>query len=54
MLHAQLTGTITNDKGEILPFANVYLEGTTRGTTANTEGVYFFDLPNGAYRIVYQ
>jgi hypothetical protein len=52
--HAQLTGTITNTKGEILPFANVYLEGTTRGTTANTEGVYFFDIPNGAYRIVYQ
>jgi hypothetical protein len=52
--HAQLTGTITNTKGEILPFANVYLEGTTRGTTANTEGGYFFDIPNGTYRIVYQ
>jgi hypothetical protein len=51
---AQLTGKITNAKGETLPFANVYLEGTTRGTTANTEGSYFFDLPNGAYRIVYQ
>ena len=52
--HAQLTGKITDAKGDILPFTNVYLEGTTRGTTANTEGVYFFDLPNGAYRIVYQ
>jgi hypothetical protein len=54
IVHAQLTGTITNTKGEILPFANVYLEGTTRGTTANTEGVYFFDIPNGTYRVVYQ
>lgn len=52
--HAQLTGKITDAKGDALPFTNVYLEGTTRGTTANTEGVYFFDLPDGAYRIVYQ
>ena len=52
--NAQLTGKITNSKGEILPFANVYLEGTTRGTTANTEGSYFFDLPNGTYHVVYQ
>jgi hypothetical protein len=52
--NAQLTGKITNAKGEILPFTNVYLEGTTRGTTANTEGSYFFDLPNGTYRVVYQ
>jgi hypothetical protein len=54
LANAQLTGKITNAKGEILPFANVYLEGTTRGTTANTEGSYFFDLPNGTYRVVYQ
>ncbi len=52
--YAQLTGKITDTKGTVLPFTNVYLEGTTRGTTANTEGVYFFDLPDGAYRIVYQ
>jgi hypothetical protein len=52
--NAQLTGKITNAKGETLPFANVYLEGTTRGTTANTEGSYFFDVPNGTYRVVYQ
>jgi Family of unknown function (DUF5686)/CarboxypepD_reg-like domain len=52
--NAQLTGKITNSKGEVLPFANVYLEGTTRGTTANTEGSYFFDVPNGTYRVVYQ
>ncbi|MDZ7880868.1 MAG: DUF5686 and carboxypeptidase regulatory-like domain-containing protein [Saprospiraceae bacterium] len=54
IVHAQLTGTISNAKGEILPFANVYLEGTTRGTTANTEGGYFFDLADGTYSIVFQ
>ena len=52
--NAQLTGKITDSKGDNLPFANVYLEGTTRGTTANTEGSYFFDIPDGTYRVVYQ
>jgi Family of unknown function (DUF5686)/CarboxypepD_reg-like domain len=51
---AQLSGTITNAKGEPLPFANVYIENTTRGTTANTEGGYLFDLQNGTYRLVFQ
>jgi hypothetical protein len=54
ILNAQLNGKITDNKGESLPFANVYVEGTTRGTTANTEGVYSLDLENGAYRIVFQ
>ncbi len=51
---SQLRGIITDDKGETLPFANVYIDGTTRGTSANTEGVYFLDLKNGTYRIVFQ
>jgi hypothetical protein len=54
LTYAQLTGTIQNAKGEPLPFANVYIEGTTQGTTANTEGVYFFDVKNGSYHIVFQ
>ena len=53
-IQAQLMGKITNAKGEPLPFANVYVENTTLGTTANTEGVYTLDLKNGAYRIVFQ
>jgi hypothetical protein len=53
-LNAQLNGKITDSKGESLPFTNVYIEGTTRGTTANTEGYYSLDLENGAYRIVFQ
>jgi hypothetical protein len=52
--HAQLTGLIMDSKGEPLPFANVYIEGSTRGTSANTEGIYTFDLSNGTYRIVFQ
>ncbi len=53
-LQAQLNGRITDNKGEPLPFANIYIEGTTRGTTANTEGYYTLDLSNGTYRIVFQ
>ena len=53
-LFAQLSGRITDAKGEPLPFANVYIEGTTHGTTANTEGYYSLDLTNGSYRIVFQ
>ena len=53
-LVAQLTGKITDTKGESLPFANVYIEGSTRGTTANTEGVYTLDLEKGSYRLVFQ
>ena len=53
-LQAQLNGRITDNKGEALPFANVYIEGTTRGTTANTEGYYALDLENGTYHIVFQ
>ena len=54
LLRAQLIGRITDNKGESLPFANVYIEGTTRGTTANTEGYYSLDLADGAYHIVFQ
>ncbi len=54
ILMAQLTGKVTDAKGEPLPSANVYIEGTTRGTSANTEGYYSLDLENGTYRMVYQ
>ncbi len=54
ILMAQLTGKVTDAKGEPLPSANVYIEGTTRGTSANTEGYYSLDLEKGTYRMVFQ
>lgn len=51
---AQLTGRITDMQGDGLPFANVYIEGSTQGTTANNEGYYSFDLRKGQYNIVFQ
>jgi hypothetical protein len=53
-LFAQITGKITDKKGDIVPFVNVYVENTTRGTTANTEGVYQLDLEDGKHRLVFQ
>lgn len=51
---AQVSGYITDQKGEPLPFAGVYVEGTTRGTVSNEEGYYHLPLEPGTYNLVYQ
>ena len=51
---AQLTGTITSDRGDTLSYASVYVEGTAQGTIANENGDYNIELANGTYKIVYQ
>jgi hypothetical protein len=55
-LHAQimLSGRITNEAGEALPFATAHLKGTTTGTSANAEGYYHLDLAPGTYEVVFQ
>lgn len=53
-LSAQLQGLVTSTDGEALPFANIYIEGTSNGTTTNAEGEYFFDLTEGDYQVVFQ
>ncbi|WP_346320625.1 DUF5686 and carboxypeptidase regulatory-like domain-containing protein [Chitinophaga sp. YIM B06452] len=56
-LPAQATlirGKIANNKGEMLPFATVMIKGTTQGTTANAEGLYQLDVPQGSHVIVCQ
>ena len=50
----RITGTVKNDKGEPLPYASILVKGTTLGTTANNNGVYFIDLDPGTYTIVCQ
>ena len=52
--YAQLQGTVTNTNAETLPFASIYVEGTSIGTTTNDEGVFLFDLEPGTYKIVFQ
>lgn len=49
-----LEGIVTDSHGVTLPFATIYAEGTTIGTTANANGVYILNLNAGTYNIVCQ
>lgn len=49
-----LSGEIRDDIGNPLPFATVYEEGTTNGTTSNGDGEYRLTLTNGTHSIVAQ
>ncbi len=49
-----IKGKITDKKGEPLPFATVFISGTTTGTSANAEGEYQLTLGPGTYRVVCQ
>ncbi|MEM7086213.1 MAG: DUF5686 and carboxypeptidase regulatory-like domain-containing protein [Bacteroidota bacterium] len=54
-LSAQIVGTVTNDKGEPLPYVNIYLENTYNGTTSNEEGNFTLDLSvAGEYTVIFQ
>lgn len=50
----EVTGRVTNTKGEPLPFANVYIKGTTKGTTTNIEGYYRLEVPQGRTELVFR
>jgi hypothetical protein len=47
-------GSIYDDQGNKLPFATVYEESTTNGTTSNAEGNYQLRLSSGAHDISVQ
>ncbi|WP_420580588.1 DUF5686 and carboxypeptidase regulatory-like domain-containing protein [Reichenbachiella sp.] len=51
---AELFGTVTDQKGEPLPYATLYLQNTTIGTTTNIEGKYSIELAPGDYVLIYQ
>ena len=54
LLAARLSGTVFNQRNEVLPFASILVKGTTIGTTANNQGEYFLNLPSGTYTIICQ
>ena len=47
-------GVITDEKNEPLPYAIVYVAGTSIGTTANGEGIYSLDLKDSTYEISFR
>lgn len=49
-----LKGTIKSTKGEVLPFAGIWVKGTNIGTISNEEGRYQLDLKPGYYEIIFQ
>ena len=49
-----LHGTVYGANNERLGYSNIYVKGTSNGTSANAEGLYNLDLPAGNYEIVYQ
>jgi hypothetical protein len=49
-----LKGKITDSKGEAVPFAIVYIEGTTMGTSAGPNGDYQLALIPGTHKVLCQ
>jgi hypothetical protein len=50
----KLTGTIKDTEGEPVPFASIYIKNTTKGTSANVDGIYGLALEKGTYTIIYR
>jgi len=51
---ASVSGKVTGINGEPLAFANVYIKGTSKGTTTNLDGFYRMDLPEGNCDLVFR
>lgn len=55
VVHAfTIRGTIYGENNKYLSYANIYIKGTSNGTSANSQGQYLFELPAGEYEIVFQ
>lgn len=52
--NAALKGKITDESGTPLPFASIYIKGTSKGTTTNIEGRFELELKPGTYEVVFQ
>src|SRR5580692_6449553 len=50
----RVTGTVTDDKGNVLSYASILIKGTTRGVTAANDGKYALELAPGTYTLVCQ
>jgi hypothetical protein len=49
-----IKGRITNQSGESIPYATVYIQELKQGTTSNTKGDYEIRLLPGKYLVIYQ
>ncbi len=51
---ATISGKVTDENSEAIPYVSIYLQGTTQGVTSNKEGKYSIDLPAGDHELVFQ
>ncbi|MFY9153067.1 MAG: DUF5686 and carboxypeptidase regulatory-like domain-containing protein [Prolixibacteraceae bacterium] len=49
-----IRGRITNDLGEPVAFANIYVPQLSTGTSTNTDGYYELKLPEGNWKVLFQ
>ena len=48
-----ISGVISDNNGEPLPFASIYIKNSTYGVSSNAFGEYFIELEPGSYTIVF-
>lgn len=53
-MSASVDGNVSDTEGNPVPFVTVYVEGTTIGTTTNSEGNYHLELKDGYHTIVFR
>ncbi len=49
-----ISGKVTDERSNPIPFATIHIQNTTIGTSANSEGEYSLQLKAGQYTIVYR
>jgi len=49
-----LSGKVSDSKNSALPFASVFVKGTTIGTNTNADGLYTLRLQPGKHEIIFQ
>jgi len=49
-----VSGKITDEQANPIPFATIYIKNTTQGTSANIEGEYSLQLKPGQYTVLYR
>lgn len=54
LLSQTLSGKITDENKNPVPYASVYVKEAKQGTTSNTDGIYLINLPAGNYNIIFR
>lgn len=53
-INAQIKGTVSDDKGNPLPFVNIFEENTYNGTTTNDQGKFMLNVKSENPTIIFQ